>query len=96
MLPTYTTYYYFKVAISSLLTVLERLQVSGRPATVLHYYTVLIKELQCIPVIRRGGEAIQWQHKQYIAWTKELHHSVVIDHLRDVAEKNPPKGWKVP
>jgi hypothetical protein len=30
---------------------------------------------------------IQWQHRQYIAWTKELPHSVFNDHLRDVAEK---------
>jgi hypothetical protein len=42
---TYTTYYLIKVAASSLLTALERLQVNGRPATVLHYYTILIKDL---------------------------------------------------
>jgi hypothetical protein len=41
----YITYYYFIVAASLLLNVLERRKVSGRPATVLHYYTVLIKGL---------------------------------------------------
>jgi hypothetical protein len=41
----YTTYYLIKVAASLLLTALERLQVNGRPATVLHYYTILIKDL---------------------------------------------------
>jgi hypothetical protein len=34
----YITYYLIKVAASLLLTALERLQVNGRPATVLHYY----------------------------------------------------------
>ena len=32
-----------RVAASSILKVLERQKVTGRPATVLHYYTVLIK-----------------------------------------------------
>ena len=42
----YITYYLIKVAASSLLTCSrETVQVNGRPATVLHYYTVLIKDL---------------------------------------------------
>ena len=52
------TYYYFIVAASSFNTPLERRAPNGRPATVLHYYTVLIKELfngdkQYIPVLNR-------------------------------------------
>ena len=41
----YTTYYLIKVAASSFNTPLERRAPNGRPATVLHYYTVLIKDL---------------------------------------------------
>ena len=40
----YTTYYLIIVAASSLLKVLERQKVSRQPATVLHYYTELIKD----------------------------------------------------
>ena len=39
----YITYYLIIVAASSILKALERQKVTGRPATVLHYYTVLIK-----------------------------------------------------
>ena len=39
----YMTYYLIIVAASSILKALERQKVTGRPATVLHYYTVLIK-----------------------------------------------------
>jgi hypothetical protein len=41
----YITYYLIKVAASSLLTVLERLASQRTTANVLHYYTVLIKDL---------------------------------------------------
>ena len=39
----YITYYLIIVAASSILKALERQKVTGRPATVLRYYTVLIK-----------------------------------------------------
>jgi hypothetical protein len=41
----YITYYLIKVAASSFNTPLERRAPNGRPASVLHYYTVLIKDL---------------------------------------------------
>jgi hypothetical protein len=67
----YITYYYFIVAASLLLTVLERLQVNGRPVTVLHYCTVLIKDYLLSrtsnPITEGSVTRYQWQYKQYIA-----------------------------
>ena len=52
------TYYYFIIAASLFNTALERLAPNRQPTTVLHYHTVLIKELfsgdkQYIPVLNK-------------------------------------------
>jgi hypothetical protein len=63
-----------KIAASSLLIALEsvRLQVNGRPATVLHYYdTILIKDCllsRTSNPIEGSVTRYQWQYKQYIAY----------------------------
>jgi hypothetical protein len=46
------------------------LQVNGRPATVLHYYTVLIKDCllsRTSNPIEGSVTRYQWQYKHYIA-----------------------------